>query len=255
MTRYSLIHAFDNVGLTSHARSFPGFPKPSDGTTHKIAPRDGVRLDLMAGDLLSVDQSTGTAEAQILAFDQTGRPALDALGLSARGQMPRRGCDMTALTGWVEANGGDVLDLPASQVPASDDPIVLKSTRAITVWVFRPARPQALVEGGLPGAVTVMHQPAPRSTPDLPPLLGDVREEFTIPRGTARAYAVKQGEYLQIIDIAGQQCSDFTAFRADGLDKGQEWMIDGTATRSMVRRAYPGPGCSTNFMIRTCGRC
>ena len=78
-------------------------------------------------------------------------------------------------------------------------------------------------------------------------MLGEVRDEFTVTRGTARAYQVLQGDYIQIIDVEGQQCSDFMALRADGLANGHEWMIDSTATRSMVRRAYPGPGLLDKF--------
>ncbi|MEL6992956.1 MAG: DUF1989 domain-containing protein, partial [Pseudomonadota bacterium] len=91
------------------------------------------------------------------------------------------------------------------------------------------------------------------------------RDEFTVSRGTARAYEVKPGEVVQIIDIDGQQCSDFMALRADALEQGLERAIDSTATRSMVRGAYPGPGLFDKFFDQdlrpmmkvvqdTCGR-
>lgn len=73
----------------------------------------------------------------------------------------------------------------------------------------------------------------------LPDPIGEVREEFTIDRASAQAYEVHKGETLQIIDVMGQQCSDFQAFRTDALDAGTEWMIDGTTTRSMVRPVFP----------------
>ena len=92
-----------------------------------------------------------------------------------------------------------------------------------------------------------------------------MKEEFTIPAGTARSYDLREGEMVQIIDIEGQQCSDFMAFSKQALDAGQPGLIDSTATRSMVRRAYPGPGLLDKFfdaemrpMLRvmqdTCGR-
>lgn len=106
---------------------------------------------------------------------------------------------------------------------------------------------------------------APSKDAVLPPALGDVRDEFTVARGTAQAYEVKPGEIVQIIDVEGQQCSDFTALRVDALERGQEREIDGTATRTMVRGAYPGPGLLDKFFDRdlnpmmrvlqdTCGR-
>ena len=66
-------------------------------------------------------------------------------------------------------------------------------------------------------------------------------------RGTARAYQIEAGEYVQIIDVDGQQCSDFVAFRAGDLESGVETIIDSTATRSMVRGAYPVPGLFDKF--------
>ncbi|WP_254796779.1 DUF1989 domain-containing protein [Sulfitobacter albidus] len=74
-----------------------------------------------------------------------------------------------------------------------------------------------------------------------------MRDEFTVPRGTALAYELAAGEKVQIIDIDGQQCSDFQALTLRGLDAGREHLIDSTATRSMVRHSYPGPGMLDKF--------
>ncbi|MFA3920336.1 DUF1989 domain-containing protein [Ruegeria hyattellae] len=98
------------------------------------------------------------------------------------------------------------------------------------------------------------HKPAQTGGLLLPEPLGELRDEFTVPRGTGFAYEVKSGEILQIIDIEGQQCSDFMAFRADGLERDEEWMIDSTATRSMVRRAFPARACWTSSSTAKCDR-
>lgn len=81
----------------------------------------------------------------------------------------------------------------------------------------------------------------------LPDLLGDVREEFQVDRSTARAYTVRAGEYVQVIDPYGRQCSDFIAFSQRALDRGSERFIDGTVSRSMVRAGYPQPGLLDKF--------
>ncbi|WP_376870377.1 DUF1989 domain-containing protein [Albirhodobacter sp. R86504] len=174
-------------------------------------------------------------------------------------------CDVDALNGWINARGGAITGIEACRLRPLQEPLMLRATRAVTVWIFRPAPVEALINGTFGAGISVVFQPADRSGPLLPPLLGDTRDEFTVPRGTALAYELKKGESLQIIDVEGQQCSDFTAFRLDGLDRGEELMIDGTATRSMVRRAYPGPGLLDKFFDRdmrpmlaviqdTCGR-
>ncbi|HJR21784.1 MAG TPA: aminomethyltransferase, partial [Dongiaceae bacterium] len=43
----------------------------------------------------------------------------------------------------------------------------------------------------------------------LPDPLADARLDLEVPRSSARAYEVKEGDYIQIIDLFGRQCSDF----------------------------------------------
>ena len=53
---------------------------------------------------------------------------------------------------------------------------------------------------------------------------------------------MKVGEYIQIIDVRGKQCSDFLAFNADKLQRGIERGLDATTTRSLMGSAHPQPG-------------
>ena len=76
----------------------------------------------------------------------------------------------------------------------------------------------------------------------LPNPLAKVRKEFRIAKATARAYVVRAGEHIQVIDVSGKQCSDFLAFPLRGLDAGLEVCLDATTTRTLMGRAYPGPG-------------
>ena len=68
--------------------------------------------------------------------------------------------------------------------------------------------------------------------PDLPEPLADPRLDLRIDNSTAFAYEVKAGEFIQIMDVAGRQCSDFQAFKVNQLDKGIECRIDTTIPRS-----------------------
>lgn len=264
MSRYEVLREFDNMGFRSAGRAFPGFAKRGEALLHRIAPRQGQMHDMRPGDLLSLSLTAGVT-AQIVAFGPGGQPALDSLGLAAHGTLQIADCDADALIGWIAGQGGTCGDLPACTITGQPEPLVLRARDRVSVWVFRPVTPAALVTGDLTGQLHLTLQPAPGNDPLLPPLLGDTRDEFTVPRATAMAYELKKGEFLQIIDVEGQQCSDFTAFRADGLHRGEELMIDGTVTRSMVRRAYPGPGLLDKFYDRdmtpllkvvqdTCGR-
>src|SRR3546814_3513383 len=57
---------------------------------------------------------------------------------------------------------------------------------------------------------------------------------FQVDRRTARGYLVKAGEYIQVIDVFGRQCSNFVALDARLLEKGIERGFDMTATRTMT---------------------
>ena len=83
---------------------------------------------------------------------------------------------------------------------------------------------------------------APGSGVALPEPLADVLQDIRIGASTARAYTVKAGEYIQIIDVAGRQMTDFQCFSARKLDKGIENALDATVTRTLTGRAYPTPG-------------
>ena len=65
-------------------------------------------------------------------------------------------------------------------------------------------------------------KPGRRTTqPVLPEPLADPRLDFQVDRASALAYEVKAGEYIQVIDVRGRQCSDFLAFSAPKLQDGQ----------------------------------
>jgi glycine cleavage system T protein (aminomethyltransferase) len=103
-----------------------------------------------------------------------------------------------------------------------------------------------------PAIATDMSEAAPggagqasQGTPAPPlaePLL-DVR----IKAATAMTYSVKAGQYIEIMDIDGRQCSDFLAFDAALLGEGVECGLDATATRTLTGRSYPGPGLYSKF--------
>ena len=81
----------------------------------------------------------------------------------------------------------------------------------------------------------------------LPDPLMDPIEEIFIKRYTAMAYEVQEGDFIQVIDIFGRQCSDFMAFDAEKLHKGQELAIDTTNSRYLMGSAFPLPGLHSKY--------
>ncbi|MCH9000176.1 MAG: DUF1989 domain-containing protein, partial [Proteobacteria bacterium] len=56
--------------------------------------------------------------------------------------------------------------------------------------------------------------------------------------------------YIQIIDVAGRQCSDFQCFDAASLQRGVERELDVTTTRTLLGAAYPAPGLASKYYDR-----
>ncbi len=81
----------------------------------------------------------------------------------------------------------------------------------------------------------------------LPDPLADASQDFRVDRRTATSYEVKAGEYFQIIDVFGRQCSDFQCFDAASLQTGEERIIDMSSTRAATGSIYPGPGLYSKF--------
>ena len=99
----------------------------------------------------------------------------------------------------------------------------------------------------------------------LPPPLADIKDEFIISNSTAISYEVESGDFIQVIDLYGRQCSDFQVFDAAKLQKGIELNIDPIVTRSIIGLNYAMPGLFAKYFDRdqdalveviqdTCGR-
>ena len=124
---------------------------------------------------------------------------------------------------------------------------VAKVMHDATLFVIVPVQAGFLASGG-GGRIDVgIKPPEGQDRYALPDPLGKVREEWRVSRGTAQAYEVRKGQFIQIIDVEGQQCSDFMAMRSSALDDGVERFIDSTVSRTMSRSAYPLPGLHDKF--------
>src|SRR5947209_6961270 len=95
-----------------------------------------------------------------------------------------------------------------------------------------------VIDGDAPATELALEvrRAAPRDAVDveLPPLLAEPRLDFRIDPATAQSYEVREGEYIQIIDVRGKQCSDFLAFHRAKLESGLERGLDGTVTRTLM---------------------
>ncbi|MGB1208917.1 MAG: DUF1989 domain-containing protein, partial [Paracoccaceae bacterium] len=81
----------------------------------------------------------------------------------------------------------------------------------------------------------------------LPDPLADPVADIRVHSQTAESYFVKAGDYIQVLDVDGRQCTDFQCFDARKLDKGIEHALDVTTTRTLMEHAYPMPGLHAKY--------
>ncbi|MFK8076655.1 MAG: DUF1989 domain-containing protein [Granulosicoccus sp.] len=226
-----------------------------------LRPATPVKLELKAHDLLNIENVDGATPLLILTFDERGNSQFKSIGLAANVQTQ---CDLnaqgfTVIKQWYRQQGGGVSDESANvaAVCIFDDETVagehftLRVEQDITAWfLIHPSHvysPERLYSGGMGGSITLDHMRDGAAANPLPDPFGAIRDEFTVPAGTAKAYELNAGETVQIIDVQGQQCSDFMAMNARSLATGKERYIDSTVTRSMTNGAYPIPGMFDKF--------
>lgn len=232
---------------------------------HRVAPGGLTVIALDAGDRLAVSDIEGDQRAELLAFDEQGREALAALGLRAdpaadfiARQLNLGSLDALHVRLGLSRRGVDCQHLPrAAQLWEEHSPAgfsrQLQATAPLLVIVAAPGGQSAVDSQRRASELRLLITRAnPRSilTPALPAPLGEVIDEFTISPGTARDYTVGAGQYIQVLDVAGRQCSDFIAFNRRGLDNGREIDLDPTVTRTLNGNAYPGPGLFSKFFDR-----
>ncbi|MDP2095092.1 MAG: DUF1989 domain-containing protein, partial [Hydrogenophaga sp.] len=220
---------------------------------------------LAAGDALEVVDPEGHQACELMAWDSQGRDALAALGLQAspgaegtarllqrphpalrtvHAGLRRRGVDL------------DHLPTPCQLWPAgglAGQRQRCTATAEVLVLVCAPGADSSVHTQNAPTPLALhVHRSGSRilTAVPLPEPLGEVVDEFTIAPGTARSYTVAKGQTIQVIDVAGRQCSDFVAFNRRALDRGIEQELDPTVTRTLGGRAYPGPGLHSRFFDR-----
>lgn len=227
--------------------------------------RGALQRDLTWGDMIALPLQEN-AIVSITAIDGGGALWLTSLAEDERDfslealQLPASkaaGLDATAfdarlMEAIAKGRGSSLARAEAYRLFESEtlpgDTFVLKVTKATKLFVISPIQANYLDSGG-GGSFLIRVQPPNDASGEqlLPDPLGKIREEWRVDRGTALAYRLKKGQFVQIIDVEGQQCSDFMAMRASSLDAGVERHIDSTVSRTMARGAYPLPGLHDKF--------
>jgi aminomethyltransferase len=230
---------------------------PDDLTLERyvVRPSGATALTLGADDRMTVIDPDGGQLAEVTVFSANGRD--DAAAIGARADAPatviRRLATENGFTDAVGSSGFDPEEATAVRLfgewspPGSAESFLAE--RPVTVVVAVPAG--RIVDGAPPPSDVVVEvrrtRPRAYGQLELPPPLAEPRLDFRVDKATALAYEVRKGEYIQVIDVEGRQCSDFLAFHRQKLEDGVERGLDSTVTRTLMGNAYPTPGLQGKF--------
>jgi aminomethyltransferase len=228
-------------------------PKDRSFESWWVRPGAATVVELYGGDRVTVIDPEGGQPAELTALAPDGREDLGALGTSTDAdasvlrEAPRELLSVLAERG-LRPHDARALRLfgPDSRPGSSQS---FDCERDVLLVVAAPGG--RVVDGDPPASALVVEvkrvTPRPDAQLELPAPLAEPRLDFRVDRASALAYEVGEGEYIQIIDVEGKQCSDFLAFHEHKLQKGLERGIDGATTRTLMGAAVPGPGLYAKF--------
>ena len=249
--------------MISGSNKFPGLPLLPHGIERYVVPGCGSRgLEINKGDEITIVDKEGLQLGELVFFNPLGISDASILGAKSSGKPEF----LIKLLSTGDQSGQKVLDA------LSRSNFDINNADAIRVFQdgSKPGDTEEFVassDGLLIVAATGEHMlPEAQNVPTelivyikrlnpgfakgglLPPdPLSDPIIDKNILPGEAKSYLVKEGQYIQILDVQGRECSDFQAFSLSKLDKGIERDIDPTTTRSLMGSLYPSPGIFSKY--------
>ena len=242
---------------TAGAVLLPGVPTLGFGVERYVAEGGGATVfSLEPGDSVTVRDREGRQAAQIAAFAPSGSADTEALGAASNGTAEGLKAILgsndeaaRSLAGSLQRRGLDIAAARSIDVLGGEsrpgDEAMFVAERPLVCFVAAPGPAMRVDRQDPPTSIEIFvtrTNPAAHTEHPVPEPLTDPGLDLRIAASTAEAYEVKAGEFIQIIDVQGRQCSDFQAFTAAGLDEGHELCLDATATRTLMGSAYPAPG-------------
>jgi aminomethyltransferase len=240
----------------------PGLPILPHGTERHPIPGGGSRaVRIEAGDEITLLDREGLQPVELVFFAPDGSSDAGMIGLEGRQDFEGLRAALTAdasgraVLRALNAAGFDLARADAARVFA-------QGSRPGDMVTTHAARDGLLVACAAGGPMAPDAQDAPteivlyirraRPGPEKgghapPPPLAEPLADINILPGEAKSYEVGRGQFIQILDVQGRECSDFQAFSLRALDAGLEREIDPTTTRSLTGSLYPAPGIYSKY--------
>jgi aminomethyltransferase len=229
--------------------------KPLRSQLFRIEGQQALRLELSSGDLIEIDSPDREQVCEVLVIDSQGNAAPQLLSdlfpveaVEIKKQLESGGQAGSELQEQLESWNVKAAHLRNALRIPGDEGCTLQAVADVTV-IFAAAGTDMLVDEHSPA--TEINLSLTHSLPFqeyLPEPLAEVKAEIRVPRATARTYEVKAGDWIQIIDVSGKQCSDFLAFDKAELLDGKELGLDAVATRTVIGMSNPQPGLFSRFL-------
>ncbi len=240
----------------------PGLPTlPAGVERYRVRGGGACVFEMRPGDTLDVIDVEGRQPAEVTAFDHNGACKNALLG--ATKETPAFGLtqlatsrqdDAARVTAGLSRRGIRFDNARAIALFSQESPPGQRerlTAHAKTVCVLAAPGVPMQVDAQNPAteliALVTRVDPLTRDGCDLPEPLATPVDELRVEKCTARAFTVKAGQFIQIIDVEGRECSDFQAFSVASLEKDLEHCLDATTTRTLMGAAYPGPGLYSKF--------
>jgi aminomethyltransferase len=240
----------------------PGLPVLPHGVERHPIPAGGSRaVRVERGDEIAVLDREGLQPAELVFFAADGRS--DAGMIGARGGRAPEGLKAAlradssgrAVLRALDAAGFDLGRADAARAfergSRPGDMATFHASCDGLLIVCAPGGPMAPDAQDAPTELTLYLRradPGPEKDGRAPPPpLADPLADLNILPGQARSYEVRRGQFIQILDVQGRECSDFQAFGLRALDRGLEREIDPTTTRTLMSSLWPVPGIFSKY--------
>lgn len=220
-----------------------------------------LMITLREGDKLRVVNHEGGQRAELIAADESGRIDPEVIGAKSnstgegtRALLVTRGDGLASLRKGLERRGIDLstagavtLFGPDSRAGSEESFTVSRPGSLLIAAVGEPMSPHSQETSTT--IVVFVERAKPRQVGefDLPEPLADPLMDLRIKSATARSYFVKAGDYFQVLDVDGRQCTDLQCFDARKLDKGIIRPIDVTTSRTLMVHDYSRPGLHAKY--------
>ncbi len=255
----------------------PGPPRPSQiieprvfsmppGVERYIVEGCGaILVRVEAGDKVEIINTEGGQPCELVACGPGGKSDPGLIGETGQGQpaglmalMTGGDQSLRSLRLGIEARGIDLADCAATTLfgattPAGDKADVTAVREGALIIAAPHPNPSGIMDFETQDTATPLTIFIRRAVIKqvekfaLPAPLAEPVADLRIHTQTAESYFVKAGDYIQIIDVDGRQCTDFQCFDARKLDKGVEHALDVTTTRTLMEHAYPMPGLHAKY--------